>query len=110
LAILAGLLELIPNLGPTIAAIPAIIIAFATHGVVSGSAVTVMALMIQQLENNYLVPKIMSSTAKVSPLVVILLILMGSQLAGISGALLAVPLYIMLRSWYSFYHAPKLSS
>lgn len=110
LAILAGLLELVPNLGPTIAAIPAIIIAFSVHGPIVGIAVLLVAIAIQQLENNYLVPLIMSASAKVSSLVVILVILMGAQLAGVIGALLAVPLYITVRSWYSFYRSPKLSS
>lgn len=108
LAILAGLLELVPNLGPTIAAIPAIIIAFATHGPISGTAVLVFSIVIQQLENNFLVPKIMKESAHVSSLVVILAILIGAQLGGVLGALLAVPLYITIRSWYSYYLYPKL--
>lgn len=109
LAILAGLLELIPNIGPTISAIPAIVIAFAVNGPISGTAVLVLAILIQQIENNFLVPKVMKASAKVGSLVVILVILTGAQLAGILGALLAVPLYITLRSWYSFYLYPKIT-
>lgn len=109
LAILAGLLELIPNLGPTISAIPAIVIAFAVNGPISGAAVLVLSILIQQIENNFLVPRVMKASAKVGSLVVILVILTGVQLAGMLGALLAVPLYITLRSWYSFYLYPKLT-
>ena len=108
LAILAGVLELIPNLGPTISAIPAIIIAFAVHGPVSGIAVLGLSIAIQQAENNLLVPRIMKDSAQVGSLVVILAILIGAQFGGALGALLAVPLYITARSWYSFYFRPTL--
>ncbi len=109
LAILAGLLELVPNIGPTIAAVPAIIIAIAVNGrPLSGGIVLVFSILVQQVENNFLVPRIMRDSAQVGPLVVILAILIGAQLAGVMGALLAVPLYITLRSWYSFYIYPRI--
>lgn len=110
LAILAGVLELVPNIGPTIAAIPAVIIAFATHGPISGIAVLVFSIVIQQVENNFLVPRVMKESAQVGSLIVILVILIGARLGGVMGALLAVPLYITVRSWYSFYLYPKLPS
>ncbi len=103
LSILAGLLEIVPNVGPTVAAIPTIIIAFVAHGPVSGTIITVATIVIQQLENNVIVPRIMNATAHVNPLIVLLSILAGMELLGVMGALLAVPLYLTVRAVYSFY-------
>ncbi len=103
LAILAGFLEIVPNIGPTIAAIPAIMIAFLSQGPVMAGVVGIMNILIQQLENNFFVPKIMKASANVSPLASIISILIGLQLGGVIGALLAVPTYIVLRTVYSVY-------
>lgn len=91
LAILAGLLEIVPYIGPIISAIPAIIIALSQSPVL---VLLVIALyfVVQQLENHILVPKIMQKVLGLNPLVVILVILVAVQLAGILGAILAVPL------------------
>jgi len=108
LAILAGLLEILPNIGPTIAAIPAIVIAFITQGPLVAGGVLILNIVIQQLENNIIVPKVMNDNAHVSPLVSIVSILIGLKLGGVIGALLAVPLYIVVRTVYVtfFYHPP----
>lgn len=108
LAILAGALEILPNIGPTIAAVPAIAIAYiSTQNPVIAGAVLVLNIVIQQLENNVIVPKVMSDNANVSPLVSIVSILIGVKLGGVIGALLAVPLYIVLRSTYTtFFYTP----
>lgn len=103
LAMLAGLLEILPNIGPTIAAVPAITIALLTNGPVMAGAVLILNILIQQLENNFFVPKVMKAAANVSPLASIISILIGLQLSGVMGALLAVPLYIVIRTIYSFY-------
>jgi predicted PurR-regulated permease PerM len=101
LAIIAGFLEILPNLGPILSAVPAIIIAYITFGPTMAGAVVVLYVIIQQLENNILVPKIMRVNAHVNPLISIIAILTGLQLGGVMGALLAIPLYIMLRAIYS---------
>lgn len=101
LALLAASLEILPNLGPTIAAIPAIIIAMIAGSPVMGLVVFIFYYLVQQLENNFLVPKIMKDNVDVSPLVSIMSILVGLELAGVIGALLAIPIYIVIRSLYS---------
>lgn len=101
LAILAGFLEILPNLGPTIAAVPAVIIAFIYLNPVMGGITVLFYVLIQQLENNIIVPKIMKDNADVNPLVAILSILIGFKLLGVVGALLGVPGYIVIRSIYS---------
>lgn len=101
LALLAASLEVLPNLGPTLSAIPSIVIGIITGGPVLGLAVFVFYVLVQQLENNLLVPKIMQDNVDVSPLISILSILIGLEMAGIIGALLAIPVYIVVRSVYS---------
>lgn len=101
LAIIAGFLEILPNLGPTIAAIPAILIALISFGPVMAGFVALFYIIVQQLENNLIVPKIMRDNADVNPLVSILSMLIGFRMLSIVGALLAVPTYIVLRALYS---------
>jgi predicted PurR-regulated permease PerM len=101
LALMAALLEILPNLGPTLSAIPSIALAFFMMGPVMGLVVFVFYVLVQQLENNLLVPKIMKDNVDVSPLVSIMSILIGFKLSGVIGALLAIPVYIVIRSVYS---------
>ncbi len=103
LAILAALLEILPNLGPTLAAVPSIFIAYITFGPAMAGIILLLYIIIQQVESTFLAPRIMQVNANVDPLASILLILVGHQIAGIPGALLAIPFYIVLRLLYSLY-------
>jgi|SaaInlStandDraft_5_1057022.scaffolds.fasta_scaffold15100_2 predicted PurR-regulated permease PerM len=93
LAVLAGILEIVPNLGPTIAAIPAIFMGLTVSPVV-GLGALATSILIQQLENNLIVPKVMQSATGAQPLATILVLLMGLTLGGVMGAILAMPLYL----------------
>lgn len=101
LAIIAGTLEVVPNIGPLFSAIPAVAVAFLTFGWPTALAVAVLYLVIQQLENNLIVPKIMKTNVNINPLVSILGILIGAKVFGIVGALLAVPIFIVARTVYT---------
>lgn len=90
LALLAAILEIVPSIGPTIAAVPAIIIASSTS-IPLAIIVLCVYIGIQFLENNVLVPRIMARAVGLNPLVVILSIIIGATLLGVVGALLAVP-------------------
>lgn len=90
LALLAGLLELVPIIGPIIAAVPAVLIGF-TQSVVVGLLVLLLYVVIQQVENHMLVPLIMRRAVGLNPLITILAALIGAKLAGVLGLLLAVP-------------------
>lgn len=103
LAVVAGLLEIVPNLGPTLAAVPSIILAYLTMGPVSAGLTVLFYIIVQQLENNIIVPKILKDNADVNPLVAIVTILIGLQVGGVIGALLSVPAYIVLRTLYSLW-------
>ncbi len=101
LAILAGVLEIVPNIGPTIAAFAAVAVALIALSPPMAGIVLLLGIVIQQLENNVIVPKIMSKHAQVSPLVTIVAILTGLKMGGVIGALLAVPIYIIARTLYA---------
>jgi predicted PurR-regulated permease PerM len=90
LALIAGLLEVIPTLGPTLAAIPAVIVAL-TINPPTAVAVVVIYIIIQIIENNFLVPKIMQRAVGLNPVIVILGVMIGANLMGIAGALLSIP-------------------
>jgi predicted PurR-regulated permease PerM len=90
LALVAAVAELIPNLGPIIAAIPLVLIGFLSSPT-QGVLALVGAVLIQQLENNLIVPRVMSRAVDLHPVAVMLAILAGGELLGIPGALMAVP-------------------
>lgn len=90
LSLLAGLLEIVPYLGPILSAIPAIFVAFVQSPPLS-LFVVLLYVVIQQLENYILVPKIMGRSVGANPLVILLALLIGFKFAGIIGMLLAVP-------------------
>lgn len=90
LALLAGIGEMIPIIGPLLSAIPAIAVAFTVSpGLALG--VTIFFLAQQQLENAVLVPKLMGQTVGLGAVTVITALIIGGELLGIAGALLAVP-------------------
>ncbi|KKR06235.1 MAG: hypothetical protein UT34_C0001G0275 [candidate division WS6 bacterium GW2011_GWF2_39_15] len=103
LAVLAGLLESIPNLGPTLSAIPAVILAFLATSPVNGLFVALGYGVIQQLENTIIVPKVMSNAVGLKPILVIIAVASGFTLAGPIGALLSVPVAVLLQIGYEFY-------
>ncbi|MBP9762112.1 AI-2E family transporter [Patescibacteria group bacterium] len=90
LALFGGLLEFIPYVGPFIAAVPALILAASVSPLVL--LLTVIAIVvIQQLENNLIVPKIMQRTVGLNPIISILAVMIGAQTFGVVGALFAIP-------------------
>ncbi|MEK7615175.1 MAG: AI-2E family transporter [Patescibacteria group bacterium] len=95
LAVIAGLLEIIPYAGPILSLVPAAIIGFA-QSPIHGAAVVGLFLLIQQIENHLLVPKIMQSVTGLNPVLSILALLIGVQVGGIVGAILAIPLATMI--------------
>lgn len=97
LAIFAGLMEALPNIGPTISAVPAIVVAAVSVSPLMGGVTTLLYILIQQIENNFIVPQIMKKAAGIRPLTTIILILVGFRFGGVLGALLSVPLYIVGR-------------
>ncbi|MEX0930322.1 MAG: AI-2E family transporter [Candidatus Paceibacterota bacterium] len=96
LAVLAGTFELIPLLGPVLAAIPAILIAFTTEGLVLAALVTGLYVIVQQLESHVIYPLVVKKMIGLSPVVMIIALVAGGQLAGFLGILLSVPVAAIL--------------
>jgi predicted PurR-regulated permease PerM len=90
LALLAGLTEFVPYLGPTLAAIPAVFLAF-TQSPLLALIIAGLYYVIQWLENNIIVPKLMQKVVGLNPIVSIAVLLIGFKIGGIIGAILAMP-------------------
>ena len=95
LALLAGLFEFIPYVGPISATIPAVFFALADSPL-KALLVLVLYLVVNQVEQYLVVPRLFKKTVGLNPVVVVLVLLVGAKLAGIIGLLLAVPLTIAL--------------
>ena len=90
LGLLVAVLDLIPLAGATVAGVIVVLVAF-LHSVPAGIVLLVFIIAYQQLENHFLQPLIYGRTVELSPLVVLISVLVGAELAGILGALAAIP-------------------
>jgi predicted PurR-regulated permease PerM len=91
-----GVMELIPYIGPVLGALPPILVALATDPI-TAVWVALLFLALQQLEGHVVAPQIFSHTLRINPLLVIFALLMGGQLYGFVGALVALPILSVLR-------------
>jgi predicted PurR-regulated permease PerM len=115
LGLLAGILEIIPNLGPVLAAVPAVALAF-----FQGSdrlplsnewfvaLVIFLYILIQQVENYVFVPRILGASVKLHPVVVIAGVVAGASIAGLLGIFLAAPTIASLRLLGGYLYAKML--
>ena len=92
LGVLAGLTELLPYLGPWISGSVTVILALITVGPLKAVEVIILFVLIQEIEGNVVQPLVMSRSVHIDPLLVIVAVLVGINLLGIIGAILAVPL------------------
>ena len=111
LGIIAGLLEFVPIFGPVISGIIAGLVALFQSsnwlGFTPGAYVLVVLIaffVIQQVENNILVPRIIGHSLNLNPLIVLLAALAGGILAGVIGLLLAAPVVATLRLWVGYFY------
>lgn len=98
-----GVMELIPYIGPFLGALPPIIVALVTDPV-SALWVALLFLALQQLEGHVVAPQIFSHTLRINPLLVIFALLMGGQLYGFVGAIVALPILSVLRETVVYLH------
>lgn len=96
LALIAGLGEMIPIVGPILSAVPAIAVALSVKPTLALGVIAFFFAQ-QQLENHLLVPKIMQRQVGISPVFVIVALLIGGSLLGVIGAILAVPTAAILQ-------------
>jgi predicted PurR-regulated permease PerM len=91
LAIFAGVLEVVPYIGPIISAVPGVLLGFLISPI-TGLMALAAYVIVQQFENHVIVPQIMKKAIGLNPVTVILALLIGAKLGGVLGAVLAVPL------------------
>jgi len=95
LAVIAGLFEVIPTIGPVLSAVPAILVGFGTSFGLGGW-ILVLYVVVQQLENSLIVPNVLGRAVGFSPLMTLLIVFAGAQLFGIGGAILSIPVALLL--------------
>ncbi len=117
LGLVAGFLEFIPNLGPALAQIPALLFALTTDsatipaldaGIVYAVVVSITYMTVQQLEAVFLVPRVLGSSLDLHPFVVLVAILIGASLAGVLGVVLAAPTVATVRLFVRYLHVKLL--
>ena len=103
LGLVVALFDLIPLAGATIAAVVVVLVAIAASGVTAAIIVAVFFVLYQQLENHVIQPLVYGRTVQLSPLAVLVSVLIGAQIAGVLGALAAIPvagaIQVLLVDW-----------
>ena len=110
LAFVAGMLEVVPFIGPLLAAAIAVLLTLAVSPFKALVVIPIIFLMIQQLENHLIVPKVMQKTVGLNPIVIILVVLIGAKLGGILGVLVAIPLTAGISEFLKDMHYGEESS
>ena len=101
LAVIAGIFELLPIIGPILSAIPAVLIGLSV-GSEATLAVLALYIAVQQLENNLLVPRIQGDAVRLHPSVVIFALVVGGTIAGLLGAVLSLPFAAAAKEVYEY--------
>lgn len=101
LAVIAGITELIPVIGPIIGAVPAVILGF-IDSPTTGIAVLILYIIIQQIENNFLVPRIVGDSVGIHPAFLMVLLVVCSQVFGLIGAILSAPMGAVFRDVFTY--------
>ena len=96
LSLLVIILEIVPNLGPTLAAVPAVLAGLVISPM-TGLAVAALYFLIQQIQNNIFMPLIMAKGTGVNPLITVVALIIGLKIAGVVGAILGVPVVLLLQ-------------
>ncbi|MGC9348169.1 MAG: AI-2E family transporter [Anaerolineae bacterium] len=101
LGVVAGLLEVVPNIGPTLAAIPAILVAL-TRSPGLALITAIAANLIQNLENSFVVPRVLGESVGLHPVVMMVMLVVGTEIAGLPGLILAPIMTAVLRDVYRY--------
>lgn len=103
LALLVALLDAVPSIGATIAVALCSLIALITVGLWPAVILLAIFLVYQQIENNFIIPKVMGNAIGLKPVIIMLGVFIFLILFGIFGALIAVPFMVILQIFYEFY-------
>jgi len=108
LAVIAASFEIIPVFGPILAAVPAVMVAFVAGGPTLGFLTVALYVIAQQFENHLIYPLVVTRVVGVPPLLVILALIIGAELAGFLGVILSVPVAATLQEFVSDLEAGRL--
>jgi len=97
LGIMAAVLEIIPNIGPTVTTILAVLVAL-NKSIPTVILTVIWGILVQQLENNLIVPKIMRRQVGLNPVITIFALAVGAKMGGVMGTLLAIPSYLAIET------------
>ncbi len=103
MGVLIALFSAIPSLGATVASIPPLLIALITKGPLSAFIILLIFLVYQQIENNFIIPKVMGGAAGVKPMLILFSAIIFLILFGVWGAVLSVPAIVIGKICYEFY-------
>jgi predicted PurR-regulated permease PerM len=93
-----GLMELVPYIGPILGALPAVLVAL-FNDPISAVWVSLLFLALQQLEGHFVAPQVFRISLRINPILIILSLLVGYQLYGVAGALIALPVASVVREF-----------
>ena len=108
LALIAAITEIIPYVGPFLGAFPGVLIGF-TISPLTGVFNNFIVFYIQQVENSFLTPKIMSKAVGLNPVIVIISILVGAKIGGPIGAIMSIPVAIILKYLFKRFYGLSLA-
>jgi predicted PurR-regulated permease PerM len=97
IGVVSGALNFIPYAGALIAFVPAVLLAFTYHGLTNALIVAVLIFVIHQIDGNFVAPRVLKENVGLSPFWIVIAILTGSELFGLPGTFLAVPVAAMIR-------------
>ncbi len=103
MGVLVALLSAIPSLGATVSSVPPLLIALITSGPLTAFILLIIFLIYQQIENNFIIPKVMGTAAGVKPVFVLFSAIIFLILFGVWGAILSVPALVISKICYEFY-------
>ena len=101
LGLIAGIFEILPFVGPIIGMVPAVLVAVIERPIL-GLWTLLLFIAIQQVENTVLVPRISGKAVELHPALIVLVLIIGSQVAGLTGAILAVPVTAIIRDVFKY--------
>jgi predicted PurR-regulated permease PerM len=97
IGVVSGALNFIPYAGALIAFVPAVLLAFTYHGLTNAIIVAALIFVIHQIDGNFVAPRVLKDNVGLSPFWIVIAILTGSELFGLPGTFLAVPVAAMIR-------------
>ncbi|WP_373478815.1 AI-2E family transporter [Geminocystis sp.] len=99
LSVIIGILDVIPGIGATLGLLIVAILVFASQGMDLTIKIVITSILLQQIQDNYLQPKIMGNALELNPVLLFLALFLGERIAGLLGVFLAIPIAGMIAAW-----------